>query len=93
MKYHKLGINSLHIRVYSDASFASNEDNISQLGYIIMLADRNDNVHALSYCSEKSKRIVRSIMAGEVFAFSAAFDQAYVIRHGIKRILEVKIEI
>ena len=93
LKYHKLDINSLHIRVYSDASFASNEDNSSQLGYIIMLADRNDNVHVLSYCSKKSKRIVRSIMAGEVFAFSAAFDQAYVIRHDIQRILGIEIGI
>ena len=74
--YHKLYINSLHISVYSDASFASNEDNSSELGYIIILADRNDDVHVLSYCSKNSKRLIRSIMAGEVFAFSAAFDQA-----------------
>ena len=86
LNYHKLSINSRHIRVYSHASLASNEDNSSQLGYVIMLTDRNDNVDVLSYFSKNSKRILRSIIAEEVFAFSAALDQAYVLRHDIQRL-------
>ena len=91
LKYSKLDIERLHTRVYSDGSFASNEDNSSQLRYIILLADKYNNVHVLSYCSKKSKRIVRSIMAGEVFAFSAAFDQADVIRNDLQFILNTAI--
>ena len=84
-------MDSLHIRVYPHSSFASNEENSSQLGYIIMPTDGNDNENMLSYCSKKSKRIARSIVAGEVFAFSALFDRAYVIRHDLQSILVVKI--
>ena len=86
-------MSSLHIRVYSDASFASNADNGSQLGYLILLCDNKNDCHVLSYCSKKSKRIVRSIMASEVFAFSAAFDQAFVIRHDIQLIMGTPIPV
>ena len=58
LKYLMLDMDSLHIRVYSDASFASNEDSNSQLGYIIRLAEGEENVQVLTYCSKKSKRIV-----------------------------------
>ena len=55
-KYHKLDKYSLHIRVYLDASFTSNEDNSSQLAYVIMPAEGEDNVHVLSYWSKKSSK-------------------------------------
>lgn len=67
LKYYKLDMDVLHIRVYSDASFASKENNNSQLGYIIMLSDGNENVHVLLYCSKNSKWVVRPIVAGETF--------------------------
>jgi len=88
LKYRPLDMQSLHMRVYSDASFASNDDHSSQLGYIILLSDKDGTSHVLAYCSKKSKRVVRSIMAGEVFAFSAAFDHAFVIQHDLRRILK-----
>ena len=87
LRYKQLGMSSLHIRVYSHASLASNADNSLQLGCLKFLCDNKNDCHILSYCSQKSKRIVRSIMAGEVFVFSAAFDQAFVIRHDIQLIL------
>ena len=74
--YYPLDLDTLHLRVYSDASFASNDDSTSQLGYIILLCDANDRCHVLSFSSKKSKRNVRSIMAGEIYALSAAFDHA-----------------
>lgn len=88
LKYRPMDSTTLHMRVYSDASFASNDDNSSQLGYIVLLADKQNNCHVLAYSSKKSKRVVRSIMAGEVFAFSAAFDHAFVIQHDLRRILK-----
>lgn len=55
-----------------------------------MVTDGNYNVHVSWYCSKKLKRMVKLIMAGEVFELSAAFDQAYMIRHDLQRILGVK---
>ena len=85
--YPKLDKRILHLRVYSDASSASNDDHSSQLGYLILLADDANRCHVIACSSKKSKHIVRSIMAGKVFAFSAAFDHAYIIRHDLESIL------
>ena len=41
----------------------------------------------LSYNIRNSRRVVPSVIAGEAYAFSAAYDQAYVIKHNLKRIL------
>ena len=48
LKYRTLEMRSLHLRVYSDASFAWNKDKSSQLGYTIMLADSRGTCHILS---------------------------------------------
>ena len=39
----KLNVDSLHILAYSNVSFATNRDYTSQLGYIVLLADKHDN--------------------------------------------------
>ena len=86
-------LNGWHIRVYSDASFAANRDNSSQLGYFVLLADSNNECHVLTYCNKKCKRTVRSIMAAEVFDFSAAFDHTFIIRHDLQVISNQKMGI
>ncbi len=40
---------------------------------------------------QKVQRVVRSIMAGEIYAFSSAFDHAYIIKHDLERILGCQI--
>ncbi|OSX79162.1 hypothetical protein BU14_0085s0013 [Porphyra umbilicalis] len=79
LRYPPLDTTSLRLRAYADASFATNDDHSSQLGYIIMLADASRRVHVLGFSSRKSKRVVRSVMAGEVYALTAAFDEAYIL--------------
>ncbi|CDF36525.1 unnamed protein product [Chondrus crispus] len=82
---------SLHMRVYTDASFAGNDDLSSQLGFIILLCDSSDRAHLLEYSSRKSKRVVRSILGGEVYAFASGFDRAFILRHDLETIFKVKI--
>jgi len=74
LTYTKLERESLHIRGYADASFASNEDLWSQLVYVVLLCYAEDRCHVLTYTSKKARRIVRIIMTGEVYAFADAFD-------------------
>lgn len=76
----------MHIRVYSDPSFGTNDALSSQMGYIILLSDNCRNIHVLEYCSEKSKRVVRSTMAAEVYALVEAFDAAYVFANDLQTI-------
>jgi hypothetical protein len=43
LKYPKFDINSLTLKVHTDASYANNFDGSSQFGYIIFLADASGN--------------------------------------------------
>lgn len=86
LTYPKLDRTTLRLRVYADSAFANNKDQSSQMGYVILLCDGTGQAHVLSYTSRKCKRVVRSIMAGEVYAFSAAFDEAFVIRYDLERL-------
>lgn len=86
LQYQLLDRTSLHIKTYSDSSFPTNDDCTSQLGYIILPCDSNNKSHILAYSSRNSRRVVRSSMAEDVYAFSTAFDNAYVIKHGIETI-------
>lgn len=93
LRYAPLDHHSLELRVYADASFACNDDLSSQLGFIILLCDNMNRAHVLDYASKKSKRVVRSIMAGEVYAFMDAFDTAFSIAHDLTTLLGCNVPI
>lgn len=52
LTYGPMDRETLHRRAYSDASFANNDDLSSQLGYIVLLCDGDNNCHVLSYSSK-----------------------------------------
>jgi hypothetical protein len=72
----KLDVKSLHVVFYSDASFAGNLDLSSQIGGIILLKDKNGNVHVLHWFSKKCPRVTGSVLAAEIIGFVTAFDMA-----------------
>lgn len=74
LRYKPLNIDTIHMRVYADASLRSNDDLSSQLGYLVLLCDKDNRCHILDYGSKKSRRVVRSIMGGELYALTDAFD-------------------
>ena len=91
IRHHKLDPSSLRIKVNTDASFANNADCSCQSGHIILLADASDRCNILQYRSHKSRRVTRSVLGGEVYAFAEGSDNAYIIPHDIERILRRKI--
>lgn len=82
---------TLHLRVYADASFSSNEDLSLQLGYNILLCDSTGRCHMLDFTGEKVKRVVRSVMACELFAFIEALDASVSLVADLKNMLEKKV--
>lgn len=88
LKMIKLDTQSIHIKAFSDSSFANNIDLSSQLGFIILLCDKFDNCNVIYYSSHKSRRIVRSVLGGEIYAFADAFDVAYIIKRDLEIILD-----
>ena len=57
-------------------SFANNADLSTQLGVICLLVDDQGISVPIHFKSDKSKRVVRCAMAGEVIPFSDLFDVA-----------------
>ena len=86
LKYPKLDMDSLRILVYVDASHNNRENNRSQLGFLIPLADKTDRCSFLHYTSYKSRRVTRSSMDGETLAFVDGFDCALILRHDLMRL-------
>ena len=86
LRFRNLHLDTLHMRVYTDASFANNDDLSSQFGFIILLCDNKDYAHIFDYSSKKSKRVVRSILGGEVYALADSFDRAFMLRHDLQTI-------
>lgn len=72
-----LDSSSLQVTGFSDASFANNRDNTTQLGYIIFLAHKNNNTGSIHYKSKKACRIVRSVLGGELIEFVDMFDYLF----------------
>ena len=80
----KLDINSVTIRGYADAGFSNNPDLKSQLAMVIVLVDKYDNAALIHYASWKTRRIVRSVLASELFAMVAAHDYCQIIALDLK---------
>ena len=77
----KLDIESVCIRGYSDAGFANTDDLKSQLSIMIFLIDKHCNASLIHYASWKSRRIVRSVLAAELFAFVSCNDFCQILAH------------
>lgn len=93
LKHHNSDENSLRLVVFSDALFANNPDMSTQLGYVVALTDNSGKSNILHYSSYKSKRIFRSVIAGETHAFADAFDVAYTMRQEIRRVLRKDVKL
>jgi len=93
LNYPRLDVNTLRIAVYADSSFNNRENARSQLGYIIILADASNKCCIIQYSSRKSRRVTRSTSSGEAFALTDGFDAAYVLRHDLQRMINVKVPI
>lgn len=72
--YKPLNLESPHLCVYADASFATNEDISSQVEYIILLCNDTNGYYVLDFLSRKLRRLVRSIMGGELCTYTNKSD-------------------
>lgn len=46
----------------------------------------------MHYCSYKSKRIFRSVLGGEKYAFADGFDAKFMLRHDLQDTLKNRIQ-
>ena len=82
---------SLQLLVFTDALFANNKDYSSQIGYILVLADRHNNANVLHWSSIKCKRVTRSVLASELYRIAHSFDIGIAIKSTISNMLQIKL--
>jgi hypothetical protein len=93
LHYSKMDVDSLHLLLYTDASYKSRPDGSSQIGYVMLLADKSNICAVLSYSSSKCSRVVMSSFAAEALAFTEGFDIAFATRAEMTEILYMRIPI
>lgn len=89
----KLNPDSLILRIYTDGSFADNDDQTTQLGYLVLLCDNSSRCNILHYSSSKSGRVVRSTLGGETLAFANGLDFGLAVKHDLDNILNKNIPV
>jgi hypothetical protein len=90
LRFVRLDIQSLKLIVYTDASFANNQDLSSQIGFVIVLSD-GINANILHWSSIKCKRVTRSVLASELYAMAHRFDTGAAIKSTIEAILRIQL--
>jgi hypothetical protein len=87
LRFVKLDEKTHRIVTFTDASFANNKDHSSQIGYVIVLADADNNANVIHWQSKKCKRVTRSVLASELYALSLGFDNSGTIKSTLDQIL------
>ena len=89
MRFVKLEKESLQLLAFTDASFANNKDYSSQIGYVLVLADRHNNANILHWSSIKCKRVTRSVLASELYGMAHGFDMGVAVKTTIANMLQI----
>lgn len=87
----KLDTETLRIRVYTDASYPTSQNYASQIGYIVLLCDENDNAFVLRFASYRSRRVARFVVGTETFAFADAYDFANCSKHDLESAIDRRV--
>lgn len=72
-----LALNAIQVVRYSNVSFANNHNHTTQLGCIIFIVDNHGNFVSFNFKSYKARRIVCSILCGELLEFRDIFDTTF----------------
>ena len=66
--------------VFTNSSFVNNKDLSSQIGYVIVLADAQNNANIIYWQLIKCRRITKSVLTFELYALSLEFDVVVIIK-------------
>ena len=96
LQYIPLDLATAKLMVFTDGSFANNQDLSSQLGYLLVLVNetgRQDSTfdirgNIIHWSSTKCKRVTRSVLASETYGMVSGVDIAIAILTTLKMITE-----
>ena len=93
LKYVPLENETVHVAVYTDASFTIVEEEKSQLGVVVVLRDGKANANLIHASSIRARRRARSVLSAEIFALLDGFDAGYVVRKIVSQLLGREVEL
>lgn len=77
LTYGHLERSFLHVRVYSDAYFATNDDHSSKIGFMVLMCGYQYRCHILNFAREKFNRVVRDRIDIETYDFKEEYDAVF----------------
>lgn len=89
IKFVPLEINSIKIVVYTDSAFTKNSIYTSKIGFVIVLAEKNNRAKIIQWSSIKCRRVTRGVLADELYGLAQGFDMGTVIKSTAEKILEL----
>ena len=79
--------------MFTDASFANNEDLSSQISYILALTDATNKANIVHWSSVKCKRVMRSVLASELYSTVHGFDISIAVKTMLNKILQINLPV
>jgi hypothetical protein len=76
--------------VFTDSSFANNHDFTSQIGFVIVLADKHNKANIIHWSSIKCKGVTRSVLASKLYGMAHGFDIRATFKSTLEKILRIK---
>jgi hypothetical protein len=87
LRYVKFDSTKLQLMIFTNSFFANNRDLFSQIDYVIYLAD-SKHANIVHWSSVKCKRIIRSVLAAELYALAHDFDLDVVLKATLSAIFD-----
>lgn len=87
LSFVKLDTDSARILSMTYASFANAPGVKSQVGYIIVLLEKNDRCYIFHYGSNRCQIVCPSVSTAEMHALLLGFDYAYVLQDMLQELL------
>ncbi len=87
LKYVKLNLANLQLTIFTNSSFANNQDLFSQIDYVICFTNFK-HVNIVHWSSIKCKRVTRSVLAAKLYAFAHDFDLETTLKATLFAILD-----
>lgn len=91
LNYVPLGFQTFHIRLLSDASFQNLHEKHSQIGFVVALSDKYNNIIITHWHSSRTSRRSRSTEESELLALDLALNRMRIHRETISQLLKKEV--
>ncbi len=86
-RFANVELQKTEVHFSSNASFANNKEISPQKGHIILFVDSKKNYSITTWSPSKCKRVMRSVLAPELYAADHAYDAKFSITHTLNNLV------